>query len=73
MTPEILIDRLRRAKKGNKDLALFLLKDEHDADVWVAMIGNTCPYVLIGETTPEFQAEGDTIEQALGNLLLLVE
>lgn len=65
MTLTDLIQKAVSLKQGDTDFALFF----HHGGGWTAMIGNTCKYVLIGESDPEFSAHGDTAEQAVQDLI----
>lgn len=52
-------------KSGNKEFALFRFESGH----WMAMLGNPSSFCLLGENDGEFDADGDTAEEAVKNII----
>lgn len=63
-----LIEQVIGKKTGNKEFALFYLDPS-----WQAEIGNPSEAVMLGESTGQFCAQGNTAEEAVGNLLQKVK
>lgn len=60
-----LIQQAVKAKKGNREFALF-----YDGDgAWCAQLGNPSQYVSLGESVGEFCGEGATAEDAVRTLI----
>lgn len=61
------------ALKPGEDFALFFIPKREDLpgdeDAWQADIVNETKYVMLGESSGVFSAEGSTPEEAVSNLL----
>jgi hypothetical protein len=69
-----LITRVLNIKQGDRDFALFHYAGNNTVDgPWRAEIGNTFPYVSLGEAPAEFSAQGTTPEDAVRALIVEVE
>ncbi|SER28354.1 hypothetical protein SAMN05216548_11494 [Faunimonas pinastri] len=69
-----LIDQVITLKTGDVEFGLFFLPgDKPGSSEWLALIGNTCPHVLIGESPAEFEGRGSTPEDAVSSLLRAVQ
>jgi hypothetical protein len=65
-----LIAAVIKAKRGNAEFALFYFGGgDDDDDDWRAEIGNTNSFVMLGEASGEYRAEGGTPEEAVSRLL----
>lgn len=58
------IDDVVALKNGSKELALFRWEDGS----WTAMIGNEMGMLTLGEVSPDFEAEGASLLEALKKL-----
>lgn len=65
---ESLIARAIELKRGDKEFALFFAQGK-----WEALIGNTCKAVYLGESDPEFDAEGKTPRESVIALISVIE
>lgn len=62
---EELIQQVIAMKKGDKDFALFT----DESGEWLAMLGNTCPMVHLGEADAEFEGRGNSARAAVTDLM----
>lgn len=70
MTLTELLNKAIALKVGNKEM---LLGHQMGQKAWLAEIGNPVNCVSLGEVNGEYVAEGDTPEEAVENLLKLLE
>lgn len=63
-----VIEDIVSLKRGNQELAIYRWPNSS----WRVAIGNTWPAVMMFETDGEFEAEADTLEEALVKLHAIV-
>lgn len=63
MNIEYELKEIIKNKTGNKELAIF-----YNEGNWNFMLGNTHTYVSLGESVGEFEADGETLEEAINNM-----
>lgn len=68
-----LIQTIIEAKSGNREMAMSYHPDASEGWQWLAEIGNPVDCVNLGEISGEFRGYGNSLEQALKNLLTTLQ